>query len=162
MISRRITFGDLAAVGRVDRHKLRNLLKDVPEFASRPASERVASEYSPEDLMVVAVLCELERMGLRKEAIGGWVAPIQRVLQSPPSTTTLQMFLSHDLHNASLVDSQRPSGGGVVVDLGKVLTVVNGYCHGVWGAHGQEVDLDRGRSVAESAAARSAKERNRG
>ena len=162
MLSRRITFADLTAVGRVDRHRLRNLLKYVPEFARRRASERVASEYTQHDLTVVAVLCELERMGLRKEAIAKWVLPIQQALQGPRSMAIPQLLLTRDPHQALLVDGQGFPGAGVIVDLAGVLSLVDGHCSGLEGAHEQR-DLEFGpASVAVSKAAGSGRARSHG
>lgn len=131
MLSRRITSADLAAVGQVDRHQLRNLLKNLPEFAARPANERVAVEYTLHDLTVVAILCELERMGLRKEAIARWVSPIQQALLGPRSIAAPQLLLSSDPPGAALGEGHGTLSAGVVVDLDKILRLVDNHCAGV-------------------------------
>lgn len=146
MLSHRITFADLAAVGRVDRHRLRNLLKDLPEFARRPANERIASEYTRHDLTVVAVLCELERMGLRKEAIAKWVSPIQQALFGPRSMAIPQLHLTFDPSEASLVDEHCRLSAGVIIDLDKVLSLVDSHCAGLDGAREQQRELEFGPS----------------
>jgi len=128
MLSHRITSADLVAVGQVDRHRLRNLLKDLPEFAARSAKERVASEYTRHDLTVVAILCELERMGLRKEAIAKWVSPIQQALQRPYSVAASQLLLSVDPPAATLGDDCGRLRAGVVVDFDKILRRVDRHC----------------------------------
>lgn len=130
MLSRRITSADLAAVGQVDRHRLRNLLKDLPEFAGRSAHERVAVEYTRHDLTVVAVLCELERMGLRKDAIAKWVSPIQQLLLCPRSLATRKLVLTIEPPGALLRDNYDDLGAGVLVDLDKLLRLVEDYCAG--------------------------------
>jgi len=144
MLSSRITFADLAAVGRVDRHRLRNLLKSLPEFAKRPASERVASEYTRHDLIVVAVLCELERLGLRKEAIAHWVSPIQQSLSGPRAMAAQQLFLASDSSEALLIDEHRQLGAGIIVNLNAVLKLVNSHCAGLDGVHEQQRELELG------------------
>lgn len=144
MLSRRITFADLAAVGRVDRHRLRNLLKDLPEFATRPVNQRVASEYTLHDLTVVAVLCELDRMGLRKDAIAQWVSPIQQALSGPRSMAAPQLLLTSEPLGASLDDEHRRLSSGVVVDLNKVLRIVNDHCAGLDGVREYQRDLEFG------------------
>lgn len=144
MISARVTFGDLAAVGQVDRHRLRNLLKGMPEFATRPANERVASEYTRHDLTVVAVLCELERMGFRKDAIAGWVTPIQQALLGPRSMAAPQLFLACEPATASLVDGKSPLGAGVLIDLDKILTLVESHCSGTDGGREPQRELEFG------------------
>ncbi|NMG01047.1 hypothetical protein GPA27_27130 [Aromatoleum toluolicum] len=144
MLSHRITFADLVAVGCVDRHRLRNLLKNLPEFAERPANERVASEYTRHDLIVVAILCELERMGLRKEAIAKWVSPIQEALLGPRSMTVPQLFLTYDPAEAWLADEHCRLSAGVVVDLDKVLSLVDSHCTGLDGAREQQRELEFG------------------
>lgn len=131
MLSRRITSADLATVGQVDRHRLRNLLKSLPEFAARGASERVAVEYTRNELTVVAVLCELERMGLRKDAIAKWVSPIQRALLGPRSITGPLMLLTFDPPEAALLEGPSCLSAGVVVDLDKILRLVDNHCTGV-------------------------------
>lgn len=144
MLSRRITSADLAAVGQVDRHRLRNLIKDLPEFAVRPASERVAVEYTRHDLTVVAVLCELERMGMRKDAIARWVSPIQQALQGPRSIAAPQLLLKSDPSEAVLSEGNGRLIAGVVVDLDKILRLVESYCAGVDGMRDSQRDLEFG------------------
>jgi len=144
MISTRITFADLTAVGRVDRHRLRNLLKNLPEFARRPASERFASDYSHHDLIVVAVLCELDRMGFRKEAIARWVSPIQQALLGPRATVIPQLFLTSEPPQALLVDEHCRLSAGTIVDLDKVLNLVNSHCSGLNGGSEQQRELEFG------------------
>lgn len=144
MLSRRITSADLAAVGRVDRHRLRNLLKDLPEFAARPVNERVAIEYTRHDLVVVAVLCELERMGLRKDAIGPWVTPIQQALSGPRSMNAPQLLLTFEPMQALLSDEHSLLSAGMVVDLDKILRLVDSHCAGVDGGRESQRDLEFG------------------
>ena len=142
MLSRRITSADLAAVGQVDRHRLRNLLKDLPEFAVRPASERVAVEYTRHDLAVVAVLCELERMGLRKDAIARLVSPIQQALQGPRSIAAPQLLLKSNPPEAVLSEDHGELFAGVVLDLDKILRLVDSHCAGVDGVRDSQRELE--------------------
>lgn len=144
MISTRVTFGDLAAVGQVDRHRLRNLLRGFPEFATRPTNERVASEYTRHDLTVVAVLCELERMGFRKDAIATWVVPIQQALLRPRSLAAPQLFLACEPATASLIDDKTRLGAGVVIDLDKILRMVDNHCSGADGGREPQRELEFG------------------
>lgn len=144
MLSSRITFADLAVVGRVDRHRLRNLLKNLPEFARRPTSERVASEYTRHDLLVVAVLCEMERMGLRKEAIAQWVSSIQQVLSGARAMAASQLFLSSESLEVSLVDEHCQLGAGMIVNLNKIFSLVNSHCSELDGVHEQQRELEFG------------------
>lgn len=144
MLSHRITSADLAAVGRVDRHRLRNLLKDLPEFAVRPTNERVAIEYTRHDLTVVAVLCELERMGLRKDAIARWVSPIQQTLLGPRSIAAPLLVLTSDPPEAGLGEEHGRLSAGVVVDLGKILRLVEIHCAGVDGVRDSQRELEFG------------------
>lgn len=164
MISFQITFADLAAVGRIDRHRLRNLLKNLPEFSKRPASERVAREYTRHDLIVIAVLCELERMGLRKDSIAQWVSSIQQALSGPRAIVAPQLFLSSESFEALLVDEHRQLGAGVIVDLDKILSFVNSHCVGLDGGSEQQRELEFGPTgVGRSkSAATQAKARNYG
>jgi hypothetical protein len=145
MLSRRITFADLAAVAQADRHRLRNLLKDIPEFASRPSNERVANEYTRHDLTVVAVLCGLDRMGMRKDAIARWVPQIQSVLQGPrPVATTPQLFLATQSERITFIDGGHPQGAGIVVDLKSVLDLVDRHCMGIDPARDLQRELEFG------------------
>lgn len=131
MLSRRITFADLAAVASTDRHRLRNLLKAVPEFNQRPTNERVATEYTRHDLAVVAVLCELDRMGLRKEVIATWAPQIQQVLLGPrPIATNPQLFLHGSRQEAHFVDGHGRAGAGILVGLRPVFNAVDAHCIG--------------------------------
>ena len=145
MLSRRITFADLATVARIDRHRLRNLLKDITEFKARPSSQRVANEYTRHDLTVVAVLCELDRMGLRKDAIAGWVPQIQQVLLGPrPIAATLQIFLATASGKVRIVDGPHQEGAGIVVDLKSVLDEVDTHCVGLDATRDSQRELEFG------------------
>jgi len=147
MLSHRITSADLAAVGRMDRHRLRNLLKDLPGFAGRPANERVAMEYTHHDLTVVAVLCELERIGLRKDAIAKWVSPIQQALLGPRSLAAPQLVLTFDPPEAVLVEDHDGLREGVVVDLDKILRLVDSHCAGGDEVRYSQRELDFGPQI---------------
>lgn len=80
MISHEITAADVVQITGISRHKLRSLLKSLPDFSVREANERIASEYSLQDLAVLSVCVELEeRFGLRRDFIAPLTGSLRKV-----------------------------------------------------------------------------------
>lgn len=84
MISKRITAADLASVTGFSRHKLRAFMKELPGYSGLSGQERIAREYTRQDLLVIAISCALEtRCGLRRDVIAALVADIHRAVAGP-------------------------------------------------------------------------------
>jgi hypothetical protein len=89
MISRRITAADVSFLTGFSRHQLRNLLRVLPGFDERAEQARIAREYSPQDLSILLVCCELElHYGLRRDAIGTLVNELRKTMSGPRSVAS--------------------------------------------------------------------------
>lgn len=111
MISRRITVADVSFLTGFSRHQLRNLLRALPGFDGRAEHARIAREYSPQDLAILIVCCELElHYGLRRDAIGSLIKELRKAMSGPRSVAS----------NARLVISVSPPSVEYVNDAGHV------------------------------------------
>lgn len=121
MISNRITSADLVGVTGYSRHKLRSFLKELPGYSDTVGAERVARQYSVQELLVIAVCCELEQTcGLRRDLIGSLEAEIRAALITPhlvSSTASLVLKLSPV--------SVEYQVGAVTIESGTILPLKN-------------------------------------
>lgn len=84
MISKRITTADVAAVTGLTRHQLRGLLAGLPGFDEHEKRARVAREYSIQELVLLAVCCELQtRYGLRRDAVASVFEELRTMMSGP-------------------------------------------------------------------------------
>jgi hypothetical protein len=83
-------------------------------------------------------------MGLRKDAIARWVSPIQQTLLGPRSISAPLLVLTSDPPEAGLGEEHGRLSAGVVVDLGKILRLVEIHCAGVDGVRDSQRELEFG------------------
>lgn len=84
MISSSITVADICGITGFTRHRLRGLLRELPQFGGSGEKARVAREYSAAELLAIAICCELEEcFGLRRKVIGSLSDDILRCLSRP-------------------------------------------------------------------------------
>lgn len=109
MISSSITVADICEITGFTRHKLRGLLRELPEFGGGTEKARVAREYSAAELLVIAICCELEEsFGLRRKVIGSLSDDILHCLSRP-----------RELHKAACLHIQiQPQSVSYFSDLG--------------------------------------------
>ena len=132
MNPRRITSADLVGVTGFSRHRLRSFLKDLPEYADRQSTARVAHEYSRQDLAVIAICCVLQdRYGLRREAIAQLAPEIRRALCVPRAVATEALLIVIPTPpSARYVDGISDVREGTVLPLNDILNRVDVYLLG--------------------------------
>jgi len=129
MGARRITLTDVSNVTGVSRHRLRNILNELPEFNARQAKARIANVYSKQDLIVIAICVELEnRYGLRRDVVASLSTYIRQALSGPKvlaRETGLQImpWQSHVEYCSTTGDLRE----GIVFTLNTVLERVDTY-----------------------------------
>lgn len=132
MTPRRITSADLVEVTGFSRHRLRSFLKDLPGYSEKQGIERVAKEYSRQDLTVIAVCCELEdRYRMRHDAIVRLVLEVRKALSEPRSVTTdALLIVIPNPPSARYVDGASDVREGTVLPLSNILNRVDSYLLG--------------------------------
>nr|MDP2190010.1 hypothetical protein [Rhodoferax sp.] len=132
MTPRRITSVDLVEVTGFSRHRLRSFLKDLPGYSEKQGTERVAREYSRQDLTVIAVCCELEdRYRMRRDAIVQLVLEVRKALSEPRSVTTdALLIVIPNPPSARYVDGASDVRDGTVLPLSNILNRVDSYLLG--------------------------------
>lgn len=129
MISHRITSADLVGITGYTRHKLRSLLRELPGFADEIRTARVAREYSMQEVVLVAMCCQLEEhFGLRRDAIAA-LEPELRKLLSRPRESTQSVHLAVALHppSASYVVDTTSRYTGTTLNLAPILENIDRY-----------------------------------
>ena len=132
MNSRRITSADLVGVTGFSRHRLRSFLKDIPEYADRQGTARVAREYSRQDLAVITICCVMEeRYGIRREVIAQLVPEVRRVLGVPRVLATNAFLIVIPCPpSARYMDGISDVEEGTVIPLSDILNRVDIYLLG--------------------------------
>ena len=129
MISHRITSADLVGITGYTRHKLRSLLRELPGFADDSRTARVAREYSMQEMILVAICCQLEEQcGLRRDAIAS-LEPELRKLLSKPRKSTLSIHLAVSLNppSASYIVDPNNRYTGTTLDLVPIVENIDRY-----------------------------------
>ncbi|WP_374710347.1 MerR family transcriptional regulator [Paraburkholderia terricola] len=129
MISKRITVADVSTVTGLTRHQLRGLLQELPGFDERAERARVAREYSPQDLVVLAVCCELQtRCGLRRDAIASLVDDLRKILRGPRSVVShARLVITVQPPSVEYLDAPSLIGEGLVLPLEPIFERVDDY-----------------------------------
>lgn len=132
MILRRITSADLVEVTGFSRHRLRGFLKELPGYSDRVGTERVAREYSRQDLAVIAVCCELEECyGLRREAIAQLVPDLRKELGVPRAVAKdAFLILTTNPPCVRYIDGILDVRVGTVLSLNAILNRIDIYLLG--------------------------------
>lgn len=147
MISRRITVADVSCLTGFSRHKLRGLLRELPSFDERAERARVAREYSPQDLAVLTVCCELEsRYGLRRDAIGTLVEELRKAISGPRSVSSnARLIISVSPLSVKYVDDAENVAEGIALPLGGIFRRIDNHLtidsKSEWGGQ-RNLDLD--------------------
>lgn len=129
MISWRITVADVAQVTGFSRHKLRGLLRELPTFEKRREKARVAREYSRQDVVILAVCCELEeRYCLKREAIATLIEKLRQTLSVPRTVATdARLVIRLTPPEVQYVDGVVPVADGIVVPLQPIFQRIDGH-----------------------------------
>lgn len=145
MISLRITSADLVRVTGYSRHKLRSFLRELPGYDDE-GTERIAREYSIQDLIIIAVCCSLEQQcGLRRNAIAELVPEIRGALNGPRLVSP-NASVSVSLHplSAQYHDVEARIVSGTVLPLREIFEKINVYIGGALGSKDSQLLLDFG------------------
>jgi hypothetical protein len=129
MISHRITSADLVGITGYTRHKLRSLLRELLGFVDDSRTARVAREYSMQEMILVAICCQLEdQCGLRRDAIAALEPELRKLLSRPrESTLSLHLAVSLAPPSASYVVGTNSRYTGTTLDLVPILENIDRY-----------------------------------
>jgi len=129
MISCRITSADLVGITGYTRHKLRSLLRELPGFSNDSHGARVAREYSIQELILVAICCQLEtQCGLRRDAIAVLEPELRKLLSTPrESTLSVRLALLLSPPSAFYIPDHQRKYTGTILDLVPILENIDRY-----------------------------------
>lgn len=141
MVSHEITAADLVQITGISRHKLRSLLKSLPEFSCREASERVAIEYSLQDVAVLSVCVELEeRFGMRRDSIASLTGSIRKAFSGPkPLANGAYLIIVPQKGTVKYLSRCPGVEEGIVFPLDRLVQRIDAHLHA-----GQQRDLSLG------------------
>ncbi len=128
MLSRTLTIADVCRVTGRSRYELRGLLDGaLVEKASQGA--RVAREFTPHELLVIATMIDLEvRLGIKRSYVISISKQLSQVLSGPrlvnPEARLVITFLPPSV---SYVSSAVPEEDAVVLSLGAIFERVDRY-----------------------------------
>ena len=125
-----LTVGDLCEMTGYSRDQLRGLLAELPRFASREATARVARVYSNHDALLVVVLCRLEtHYGLKRSFVASCSDRIAQALSTPRAiSANARLLVALDSETAcEYLEQPVPVCEGLVVPLAPVFEVFDSY-----------------------------------
>lgn len=131
MISASITAIDICEITGFSRHKLRGLLRELPEFAGGTEKARVARKYTLSELLLITICCELEEsFGLRRKVIGALTNDIKQCLSRTRNVhmeACLHIRLKPQVvtYLSDLPDIEAVAG--LVVPLGRIYKKINAH-----------------------------------
>jgi hypothetical protein len=128
MLSQTLTVTDVCRVTGYTRYQLRGLLGEVlPEKASN--GPRVAREFTPHELLVIATVSELEtRIGIRRAHIAIISKQLSDVLSGPRLVNRdARLVISFAPPSVSYVSDSTPANDAVVLSLGRIFERVDRY-----------------------------------
>jgi hypothetical protein len=134
----RLKISDLAIVTGYTRFQLRGLLDEV--FPKSSLGEKVGAQrtFSPRDLLVVAVICEIERKyGVKRSMLCSVGDVVRRVLGGPRVVNReARLLVTFAPPRTTYLTPDAPVGDGLIVALGPLFAVVDEYL-GAGGPRGE-------------------------
>lgn len=129
MLSKQITIADISQLTGYSRHKLRGLLNELAEFNCRSQKERIASEYSAKDLVLLTICCELESMyGLRRKVVGALIEPLYTEMTGPrPVSEAPHLIIDVQRRRIQYVENPTVVTEGIVFPLSGIFKKVDTY-----------------------------------
>ncbi len=129
MISSQITTADVSLLTGYSRHQLRGLIQALPGFKRRGKSERVAVEYTPKELIILTICCELEsKFGLRRDVISNIVGNLQNVLSGPRMASDNSRLLINTTNaDVEYIEGVCEVAEGIVFPLQDIFRGVDNY-----------------------------------
>ena len=128
MISRILTITDLCRVTGYTRYQLRGLLDGVlPEKPSKGA--RVAREFTPHEILVIATMSDLEtRLGIKRGHIALISKRLSQVLSGPRLVDRqARLVITFSPASVSYGSIGVPADDAVVLSLGPIFERVDRY-----------------------------------
>jgi hypothetical protein len=130
MLAIQLKISDLAAVAGYTRFQLHGLLNDVfPEPACGGKKTRSQRTYSPQDLLVVTVACELERRyGVKRSVLASVNVPLRQALTGPrKASREARLVVTFTPPTATYLVPEVPVTEGLVLALGPLFARVDEY-----------------------------------
>lgn len=125
-----LRISDLAAVAGYTRFQLHGLLNDVfPEQARGVKKTRSQRTFSPQDLLVVTVVCELERnYGVKRSVLASVNLPLRQALSGPRKVSReARLVVTFTPPTATYHAANAPVTEGIVLALGPLFAKVDEY-----------------------------------
>jgi hypothetical protein len=125
----RLKISELADATGYTRYQMRGLLEDAfsgPTFGKKVGSQRT---FSPRDLLVVAVVCEIEReYGVERKKLAVATDALRQALTVPrPVNREARLLLTFTPPTATYVEPNTSITEGLLVRLGPVFAKVDEY-----------------------------------
>jgi len=128
MVSSQLTMTDLCRVTGYTRDQVRGLLDvALPERSSK--GPRVAREFRPQELILVAAMTELEtRFGIKRSHVAVVAKRLAQVLSGPKSLNReARLLIAFDPPKVTYAAELIPTVDGVVMSLGLIFDRVDRY-----------------------------------
>ena len=130
MRSLQLKISDLATVAEYTRFQMHGLLDEVfpgPVRAGKKARSQRA--FSPQDLIIVTVACELEKKyGVKRSVLASVSEPLRQVLTGPrKASREARLLLTFMPPMATYLVSEVPVTEGLVLPLGPLFAKVDEY-----------------------------------
>lgn len=125
-----LKISDLAAVASYTRFQMRGLLDEVfPESARGGTKTRTQRTFSPQDLLIVTVACELERSyGVKRRILASVRVPLRQALSGPrKASREARLVVTFTPPTATYLVPEAPVTEGLVLALGPLFAKVDEY-----------------------------------
>lgn len=126
---RPITIGDLCELTDYSRDQMRGLLAELPRFARRRVAARVARVYSNHDVLIVALLCRLEKVyGLKRSTVTALCESIATTLATPREVSNrARLVVQVNEGKCEYVEGVPSVEDGLVVALAPIFLAIDSY-----------------------------------
>lgn len=126
---RNITIGDLCELTGYSRDQMRGLLAELPRFAGRRGTARVARVYSNHDVLIIVLICRLETVyALKRGAVAMLCEPIADILSTPRVVSAhAKLLVQTATVQCEYFDDVPSVDDGLVVPLEPVFSVIDAY-----------------------------------
>lgn len=124
-----LKISDLAAVAGYTRFQMRGLLNDVFPEPARGKRTRSHRTFSPQDLLLITVACELERTyGVKRGVLALISEPLRQALNGPRAANReARLVVTFTPPMATYLVPEAPVTEGLVLALGPLFARVDEY-----------------------------------
>lgn len=128
-MARKLTTRDVCEVSGYSKEELRALSAAIGLHKNQNVQPRVAREYTRQDLLVIAVIRELETSyGIRRTAISEIYKSLRTALSGPkPINRKARLFLTVIPPTVTYVNAIADVSGGILLGLQKVFDRVDAH-----------------------------------